>query len=1028
MKDSRKTKTQLLGELAELRQRVSELEAAELERTQAEQAVRRSEAKLRALFAAMTDVILVLDAQGRYLEIAPTSPNRPHRPADDLPGKTLHEVLPPPQADFFLEHIRRTLETRQTTQMEYPFQIGGNEIWFEVLLSPLSPDTVIIVARDITARKKMEADLRAQEQLFENLVAVGRATAEQPTLQATLQNALEITMTLTGATDGDLNLLDSSGAVTHSILPSGPASTEQRESYVAHIMDKGLAGWVARHREAALIADTLADERWLMLPDPRHRFRSALSVPILSGSTLMGILTLVHPQPEHFSAQHLRLIQAAADEMALAVRNAEIFEEQRRTVERQITLYQVLRAVSGLHDPDTVAKLAVEAIVQFTGWSHAAIIIPNEEHTHWVVCAASGYLALASGMTLPIDQGIVGQVFKTGQAQSVSDVSVDPDYVAGHSRTRSELAVPLRRGKTVSGVLAIDGDRVAAFNADDIVLAESLANAIALALDNARLYAQTQRHAADMSALYAITRTTSRSLAVEDVLEQALSSAITSLGFGGGLIALAESDEARLAQTHQDDLRLAAARGLPTDLVEHFRREGMQGTLTAYVHQHRESLVIKDNQQGAPPEVGQAMDLMIRQGYRAFAGIPLLYQGQSLGAISLVAREPRSSSAYDQALLGAIGQQIAGAVTNARWFQAALVGRSRLQALINSSRDGIILVGTNGRILIMNAPALELLRLPGLPQEWLERSLRDTLTLLRIFAPTAFRAAMAEVRRVRRGNGPPGEGETEVPPHTVRWVSLPVMTGTRPQGQLIVLYDVTDERTVERLREDMTHTMVHDLRNPLGSIYSALEMVTEEMLGDVLPDQLEVLQVAQHSAHRMLELINAILDVSRLESGRMPLEQRAFSLADLVSESLKAQTALADNKNIRLESSVSSELPQVWADADILARVLQNLIGNAIKFTPAGGVVSVTVRCEEQARRTRLSVQVSDTGPGIPPEIQSRLFQKFVSGRQEERGSGLGLAFCKLAVEAHGERIWVESTPGQGTTFTFSLAIAPSTA
>jgi len=96
--------------------------------------------------------------------------------------------------------------------------------------------------------------------------------------------------------------------------------------------------------------------------------------------------------------------------------------------------------------------------------------------------------------------------------------------------------------------------------------------------------------------------------------------------------------------------------------------------------------------------------------------------------------------------------------------------------------------------------------------------------------------------------------------------------------------------------------------------------------------------------------------------------------------------------------------------------------------TPNDGVVSVTARCEEPARRTKLFVQVSDTGPGIPPEIRSRLFQKFVSGRQEERGSGLGLAFCKLAVEAHGERIWVESTPGQGTTFTFSLAITPSTA
>jgi signal transduction histidine kinase len=316
------------------------------------------------------------------------------------------------------------------------------------------------------------------------------------------------------------------------------------------------------------------------------------------------------------------------------------------------------------------------------------------------------------------------------------------------------------------------------------------------------------------------------------------------------------------------------------------------------------------------------------------------------------------------------------------------------------------------------------LRLPGQPQEWLGRSLKDTLTLLRIFAPPAWRAARAEVRRIRQSNEREGEGEMEVPPHTVRWVSLPVMTGTVPQGRLIVLYDVTDERAVERLREDMTHTMVHDLRNPLGSIYSALDMVTGGVMGDVPPDQLEALKIAQHSAHRMLELVQAILDVSRLESGRMPLEPRAFSLAKLVSESLQAQAALAADKGIRLESNVPIELPQAWADANMIARVLQNLIGNAIKFTPPQGLVSVSARCEEQAQRTQLLVQVRDTGPGIPPEIQSRLFQKFVSGRQPERGSGLGLAFCKSAVEAHGERIWVGSAPGQGTTFTFSVAIA----
>jgi signal transduction histidine kinase/putative methionine-R-sulfoxide reductase with GAF domain len=878
----------------------------------------------------------------------------------------------------------------------------------------------------VLALEAAEAELRAQEHLLENLLAVARTMYEQPTVQATLQNALEIALALTGATGGDLNVLDNSGAVTHSILSAHLASAAQPARDAAPWMDLGLAGWVARNRQAAVIPDTRLDERWLMQSDPRLQFHSALSVPIPSGSTLLGILTLTHAQPDHFTTQHLRLMQAAADEIARAVRNAQLFEEQRRMADRQITLYGVLRAVSGLHDLNMVARLAVEAIVHFAGWSHVALIRLNEAKTQWVVSAASGHLTLASGMTRPLHSGVVGRVFKTGLRQLVPEVAADPGYVAGHPATRSELAVPLRSSATVVGVLALDSDEVDAFTAHDIGLAESLADAIALALENAGLYAQIQQHVADMSALYAITRTTSRSLALEDVLEQALSSAIALLGFNAGLIALEEAAEALPLTDQPGELRLAAARGLSTDLVRTLQHAGLQDTLTAYVHQRRESLIIADGEQGLPPELGRMTDALIDQGYRAYAGIALLHQGQSLGAMSLVAREARPASDYDLALLGTIGQQIAAAVMNARLFQVTLAGHSRSQALINSSRDGIILIGMTGRILILNEPARKLLRLPGQAADWLGRSLKDVLPMLHLVAPAAVQTAIVEARRVRQGDEVPGEGEIEVPPHTVRWVNLPVMTGTLPQGRLLVLSNVTDERAVEQLREDMTHTMVHDLRNPLGNISSALEMVTDGMLGQVPPGQREVLEIAHHSAKRMIELVTAILDVSRLESGRMPLEQQAFNVADLVAEALAAQSTLASDKQIRLDSHLPEELPQAWADHNLIARVLQNLIGNAIKFTPPGGVVRVATAWA--APQARLIVQVSDTGLGIPPAIQSRLFQKFVSGGQAERGSGLGLAFCKLAVEAHGERIWVESTPGQGTTFSFSLAVAPSAA
>jgi len=185
-----------------------------------------------------------------------------------------------------------------------------------------------------------------------------------------------------------------------------------------------------------------------------------------------------------------------------------------------------------------------------------------------------------------------------------------------------------------------------------------------------------------------------------------------------------------------------------------------------------------------------------------------------------------------------------------------------------------------------------------------------------------------------------------------------------------------------------------------------------------------MLEIAQRSARRMLNIVNAILDVSRLESGRMPLEMEAFSVHELLNEAVQAQAALASDKDIRLECDVPVTLPPAWADTRMIQRVLQNLIGNAIKFTPSGGAVRVMARLEEKADRSAILVSIRDTGPGIPSEIAGRLFQKFVTGGQEESGSGLGLAFCRLAIEAHGERIWAESTPGEGATFTFSLATA----
>jgi len=259
-----------------------------------------------------------------------------------------------------------------------------------------------------------------------------------------------------------------------------------------------------------------------------------------------------------------------------------------------------------------------------------------------------------------------------------------------------------------------------------------------------------------------------------------------------------------------------------------------------------------------------------------------------------------------------------------------------------------------------------------------------------------------------------------------RPVVVPILDAEKqPTGVVMTLKDVTEQRHQDDLKRGVISTVSHQLKTPLTSIRMAIHLLFEEKVGPLNEKQAELLVAAREDSDRLYDILNNLLDISRIESGRVQMEFHAFSPREMVLEAIEPMRIAAKDQGVTLGVELPEDLPRVWADKSRISHVFGNLLSNGLKHTPAGGKITVSAKPEENGVR----FSVTDTGKGIPSQYLPRVFEQFfrVPDQDPESGAGLGLAIVKEIVEAHGGTVSVDSVEGKGSTFFFTLRSADPT-
>jgi signal transduction histidine kinase len=862
----------------------------------------------------------------------------------------------------------------------------------------------------------------------------------------------------------------------------------QRGRYVPHTIGSGSFPQVTFVRRSPLVYQMLQRRESVYLFQDRslppnlaveskalEPLRSTLLIPVPThGWVALG----PKRSGDHFSSEDLNTLGSLSSQAAVALEKARLISDLERRVNEVDALRWIGQAVNFMMDVDDLLELVYAQTSRVFDTSNFYIMLYNQEKD-----ALSFAFYVEDGERLytddewPANVGLTGEVIRTRRAIVTNDYireCLEREIAPGGRPGRSWMGMPLNAGDRVIGVMNVsNADPAVTYSRDQQQIFAAVADQTAAILDKARLYREMEERARQLSALNEVGSIITSTLDLQAVLNLIMDKAVELLQAEAGSLVLVDQDTGELVfevTSGSGSADLVGTR-LPPET-------GVVGTVV----KECKPMIIKD----AQTDERWFRDLDDSFYTRSIIAVPMISRGRAIGVIELLnRRDGVPFDEDDERLLTAFAADAAVSIENARLFtqtDQALADRveelsmmQRIDRELNATLDyrrvmditldwALRTTGVDvGLVAVVveeedGSRGLRFLVDRGYPEELVSAHREELWPLDRGIIGRVVRSGIPELVEIVADD----LDYYDAMPGIVAQLTVPIrreeqivgvialeasQEGCLDQEALEFVTRLADHaaiaienarlfgqvRRANDAKTEFISFVSHELKQPMTSIRGYADLLTKGMAGELTDVQLGFLDTIQSNVDRMGSLVSELLDVSRIESGRVRLELGEVPVAEIVDEVLQAIRGQVETKQQELQTDISSDLPPVWGDRSRLSQILTNLVSNAFKYTPEGGQITVRARRHPSGegvggRNGFVLCSVADTGIGIRPEDRERLFTKYFRADdptvRSVSGTGLGLVITKSLVELHGGEIWVESEEGKGSTFSFTIPIA----